>query len=100
MVIRWKFVGFLGWLFLKKNKIFWGCLMAYPRLFKVGVRYKSTSKGIEGLTLGSYWFAPNTHCVVENVPGYINSFGNNRKIVKKGTLTECRNYMKERFGRK
>ena len=73
--------------------------MAHPKIYKVGVRYKSTKRGIEGLTIGSYWFAPNTHCVIENVPGYSNGI-NNRKVVKKGTLRECRDYLKQRFGRK
>ncbi len=74
--------------------------MAHPKIYKVGVRYKSTKRGIEGLAITG-WFRGGgpSHCVIENVPGYSNGI-NNRKVVKKGTLRECRDYLKQRFGRK
>ena len=74
--------------------------MAHSKIYKVGVRYKSTKKGIDGLAITG-WFKGGgpSHCVIENVPGYSNGI-NNRKVVKKGTLRECRDYLKQRFGRK
>ena len=43
--------------------------MAHPKIYKVGVRYKSTKRGIEGLAITG-WFKGGgpSHCVIENSP--------------------------------
>ena len=70
--------------------------MAHSKIYKKGVRYTSKLRGF-GLILGgcrnSGW--STDYYVVESTLDRSQS-----KIVKKGTLTECRDYMKQRFGRK
>ena len=70
--------------------------MAKSKIYKKGVRYVSQKQGF-GLTLGgvrnSGW--STDFYVVES------SLDRSRsKIVNKGTITECRDYMKRRFGKK
>ena len=71
--------------------------MAKKKIYKKGVRYYSTKKGIYGLTIcgvrNSGWkydfhvledFSPNLDML-------------KRKTVYRGTLTECRQFLKDRF---
>ena len=70
------------------------------KIYKKGVRYYSEKKKIHGLWLGgsrnSGW--KTDFYVVEDMSPDRNPF--KRKVVYNGTLTECRDYMKKRFGRK
>ena len=70
------------------------------KVYKKGVRYYSKEKDIHGLRLGgcknSGW--KDDFYVVEDLSPDRDFM--KRKVVFKGTLTECRNYMKKRFGRK
>ena len=71
--------------------------MPQKKIYKKGVRYYSTKKGIHGLTIcgvrNSGWkydfrvledFSPNLDMT-------------KRKTVYRGTLTECRQFLKDRF---
>ena len=67
------------------------------KIYKKGVRYYSKKKGIFGLRLygnrNAGW--DKNFGVVEDFSSDLDPF--KRKTVFKGTLTECRNYMKKRF---
>ena len=70
--------------------------MARSKIYKKGIRYKSHSRGFSlklGGSRNSGW--STDYYVLESPLDRLDS-----KIVKKGTLTECRDYMKKRFGRK
>jgi hypothetical protein len=70
------------------------------KIYKKGVRYYSKKKGIVGLILGgvrnSGW--NSDYYVVERFDSDKDKRGvSTSKIVCKGTITECRNYMRKRF---
>ena len=69
------------------------------KIYKKGIRYYSKEKGILGLMLGgsrnSGW--KNDFYVIEDMSSDHDRF--KRKKVFEGTITECRAYMKKRFGR-
>ena len=74
------------------------------KIYRKGVRYYSEKKGILGLTLGgirnSGW--KDDYYVLErmtNEPLLRSNVSSQSKIVYKGTLSECRAYMKGRFGK-
>lgn len=71
--------------------------MGKTKIYKKGVRYYSNKKGIFGLTLGgtrnSGW--KDDFYVREDMSSDHDPF--KRKIVCRGTITECRAYMKKRF---
>ena len=71
--------------------------MPKVKIFKKGINYVSKKKGIHGLSLqgtrNSGW--ATDYCVVECMTAYKDPF--KRKVVYKGTITECRAYMKGRF---
>lgn len=75
--------------------------MPKTKVYKKGVWYYKVKNGFYGLMLGEIRKAgkPQNFCVLEtrSTPGREHL---DRKVVKEGTLTECRNYMKERFDRK
>ena len=70
------------------------------KIYRKGVRYYSEKKGIQGLRIHE-GFRDREYVVVErlasNDPRPTDIFGN--KKVFTGTLSECRAYMKGRFGR-
>lgn len=66
-------------------------------VFKKGVRYSSEKKGIKSLMLGgSRNSGRKDDFYVMEVVDSKGSF-QECKIVKRGTITECRRYMKDRF---
>lgn len=67
------------------------------KVYKKGIWYYSKKKGIHGLMLGgnrNAGWKTNFYVMEASTPDRRYP---NRKIVKKGTLTECRQYMRDRF---
>lgn len=70
------------------------------KVYKRGIRYYSTKKGIHGLTIqgvrNSGW--KYDYSVCEDFSSDLDF--TKRKVVYRGNLTECRQYLKDRFAGK
>ncbi len=71
--------------------------MAKSKIYKKGIRYYSSKKGIFGLRIqgvrNSGW--KYDYCVVEDFAP--DRDFTKRQVVYRGNLTECREYLKDRF---
>ena len=69
-------------------------------LFKKNKRYFSRKHNVHGLEIRGCYSktVPYGYYVVEDLCSPVTDTFSQRKIVKKGTLRECRDYMKTRFG--
>ena len=74
--------------------------MNKKKIFKRGVRYYSTKKRIHGLTIRGVRNSGFNYdySVVEDFSPSLD--WDKRKVVYRGTLTECRQFLKDRFSGK
>ena len=67
------------------------------KIYKKGVRYYSTKKKIHGLTIFNDIWKDKDYVVREDTVPFKEWWERKTKVVYKGTLTDCRTYLKERF---
>lgn len=71
--------------------------MSKSKIFKKNVRYYSTRQGIHGLTIRGIRNSgfSSDYAVVEDLSSNLDL--GKRKVVHRGDLTACRQYLKDRF---
>lgn len=67
------------------------------KIYKKGVRYYSTKKNIYGLTIGNDFWDDKKYVVREDKKPFKEWWERETKVVYKGSLTDCRNYLKSKF---
>lgn len=67
------------------------------KIYKKGVRYYSTKKNIHGLTISNDIWKDKAYVVREDTVPFNEWWERKTKVVHKGSLSECRSYLKQRF---